>query len=407
MSTYTSVQQFLDDFKKNYDAATDPEIKNTLAFVRAVALIDKPTDITLLAGKVSEGTITSDMKIDSATLPARISTWLNTKTEFFYDLGTVSSTTTTTTADNMTQLAELLGKCVAGDPLATNECKDELIKLKNTTINFKDLTVPIRVAVQLLKQLGFKAGYGNNWRTSKDQNMFESVENWVQRNKASVDLTGNDFSYLRNVLNVYVRVANNHPESWEDDHASASGETINIHYPVVARKVNNKVVLARLENSIKADTAMLDGMVKLVVANFYSIFGGMTGGGYVDENTYISDVDARSNVYQTGLTLKQFLHRYISMIEAKGGKIETTEKEALIKMADELVNREKSLIQVISLLEKAIALYTFYGKDEVKTQTSLKELENLVAVSEKIFKKVDKGRSSMLNSLNILVNYLP
>jgi hypothetical protein len=270
------------------------------------------------------------------------------------------------------------------------------------------MAVPVRVAVHLLKQLGFKAGYGKNWMNSKQQNMFENVQDWAERNSNDkLNLLDSSYDNLRKVLNVYVRVANNHPDKWESDFAaSVNSSQVDPNYPAPVKTINNVIVLERLASTVDTHTEMLAYMLPIIYSNV-DLLSGMTGGGMVDKDSYISEVDARSSVYRTGEVLKQHLNYYLSMIEAKGGNIDASEKTRLVQLADDLIKREQSLIQVVSLLEKAVALYTYYGKNDVKTQTSIADLQNVVASSNKIFEKVSRGRKTLVGALRLLVKYLP
>jgi hypothetical protein len=408
---YTSktVQDFLDDFDKNYnDAKGNVNVQNTLAFARAVALIDKPATIADLASKVvGVSSITSNMSIPN--LVNSISGWFSSlPEETYYDLGNETTskkgTPESRTGFNSVQFANLLGKCVNGDALATTECQSAL-KLFSPSAN---MAVPVRVAVHLLKQLGFKAGYGKNWMNSKQQNMFENVQDWAERNSNDkLNLLDSSYDNLRKVLNVYVRVANNHPDKWESDFAaSVNSSQVDPNYPAPVKTINNVIVLERLASTVDTHTEMLAYMLPIIYSNV-DLLSGMTGGGMVDKDSYISEVDARSSVYRTGEVLKQHLNHYLSMIEAKGGKIDAGEKTGLIQLADDLIKREQSLIQVVSLLEKAVALYTYYGKNDVKSQTSIADLQNVVASSNKIFEKVSRGRKTLVGALRLLVKYLP
>lgn len=313
--------------------------------------------------------------------------------------------------NNLLALADNLVKCVQGDQLAATECQSALSSIQKGTIN--NLVVPVRVAAKMLKNLGFKAyTVDQHYLSGQEGNRFESVEEWVKRNSTdSLKLGDVSYDNLRKVLGAYVRVANLHPDLWEDGYKSVSvakgfDDDSKITHPIVRKTKDGKVEVTfeRFSHDIEAKTEML----AMILPVRWAEAGVIVGGGYVSDNSYVGEIDrmaASGSVFRTAEILKKYLNYYLEQLGNNGVKVDETKKEALKKLADDLERREKSLVQVVSLLEKVLALNKYYGK-AISGITDTDSLHKIVESNKKIFEKVNKSRGKLMGGIRILLKGL-
>lgn len=316
-----------------------------------------------------------------------------------------------TKAKTLLTLADNLVKCVQGDQLAASECQSAITSINTNTID--NLVVPVRVAAKMLKNLGFKAyTVDQHYLSGQQGNRFESVEEWVKRNSTdSLPLGNSSYDNLRNVLGAYVRVANLHPDLWEDGYKSVSvargfDDDSKISHPIRRKTKDGKVEVTfeRFSHDIEAKTEML----AMILPVRWAEAGVIVGGGYVSDNSYVGEIDrmaASGSVFRTAEILKKYLNYYLEQLDNNGVKVEETEKEALKKLADDLERREKSLVQVVSLLEKVLALNKYYG-ETITGITDTDSLHKIVESNKKIFEKVNKSRAKLMGGIRILLKGL-
>jgi len=348
--------------------------------------------------------------------------WLNQTADDRYDLDEKTNPTipnipgNKTIAKTLTLMARNLEDCVDGK-LSGSMCTKAIKDLQSTSL--ENLAVPVKVAVHVLKKLGFKVyTVDQHYLHGQQGNRFEIVDEWAKR--VSTDVTDfNDkkkYDKLRVLLETYVHVANLHPDKWEDSYESVTAAKpfnpkvlSSITRPIVPRTSGSKVgvTFERMASDIESRKETLAYLLPLVWAQGEV----MSGGGFVSDDSYTGEIDrmaASGNVFQTAETLGKYLDYYLTALKSNGVTIDDKEVNDLKKLCDDLARREKSLVQVVSLLEKVLALNKFYGKNfkNKKKVTDQADLHKIIMTNKKIFEKVNNTRSKLMSGIRILIKYL-
>jgi len=315
--------------------------------------------------------------------------------------------------NSLVDLANNLEKCLKGDKLSADECKNAIGSLKSSAI--KDLVVPVKVAVQVLKQLGFKVyTVDQHYLHGQQGNRFESVEDWANRvSTDSLNFNKPEYDELRQVLGVYVRVANLHPDKWENSYEVSGAKPFDdltvVTHPIVPRRSSGKLAVTFERFAHDVDTKVQMLAMLLPIRWTEAGFGDMLGGGYVSDDSYAGEIDrmaASGSVFRTAEILNKYLDQYLQALENNGVKIDGKEKEALKQLGIDLERREKSLVQVVSLLEKVLALKKYYGHETIEKITDRDSLHKIVESNKKIFEKVNKTRGKLMGGIRILLKHL-